>query len=149
LSVPHIAVVVIITSKEHLAGLGEGDRCNTTQNLVIRILIELHIGADVEETARAVVGAGSEGVAIREESDTVDVGFVASEGLDASFLCAMISQFGGGVARTGDEIILGITDGDAHHITLMVIEDGFRSFAFDVPQDTGGITRRGDDFIVM
>jgi len=150
LSIPDVAVEIVITSKEEFATLGEAARRNTAQNLIVGILVDLVVGTDVEQTARRVVGTGDESVAIGEELHGVDVGLVASEGLDAGSLVVVgthIPELTGGVARTGDKGV--VVHRNAHHITSVVVEDGLGSLGLDVPQDTSGITRRGQNLIIL
>jgi hypothetical protein len=49
LSVPNVAIVIIITCEQHFSCFGEGHWGDTTQNLVIAILVELRIGANIEQ----------------------------------------------------------------------------------------------------
>jgi len=53
--VPGVAIVIIITSKEEFAGLGESNRGDATQNLVVAVLVDLTRGADIEEAAGGII----------------------------------------------------------------------------------------------
>lgn len=82
--------------------------------------IELAVGADIEQPAGGVVGAGDERVAIREELDGVDIGFVASKGLDC-LTGPNIPEFCESIAGTGDEgVLVGRVQADAHDVSKMI-----------------------------
>lgn len=52
-----------------------------------------------------VIRVSDEGVVVREELDSVDVGFVGSKGLD-SFFSVDILEFGESIVSIGDEGVL-------------------------------------------
>jgi len=66
--IPDIAGPVVVAAKQDTARHGECDARDSTQDIVVGEGVELAIGADVEESAGGVVGASSEGVAVREEA---------------------------------------------------------------------------------
>ena len=66
--IPNIARPIIISTKQDAPGDGEGNRGDTTKDIIVRECVQLSIGPDIEEPARGIVGAGGEGVAIWEES---------------------------------------------------------------------------------
>lgn len=74
------------------------DRRDAAENLVVRVLLHLLIGAEVEEAARRVVRAGRERLAVGEEVDGVDVRLVAGERVRA-LLAICVPHLGGRVAR--------------------------------------------------
>ena len=67
--IPDIAGPVIITTKQNTARNRESDGGNTAQNIVVREGVEFAGRTDIEETARCVVRAGGEGVAVGEEPE--------------------------------------------------------------------------------
>lgn len=66
-SIPDVAVVVVVAGKEETARDREGDRGDTAEDVVVRVLVELAVGAQVKETARGIVRTSAKGVAVREE----------------------------------------------------------------------------------
>jgi len=145
LSVPSVTIVVIIASKQKLASLGEGHAGNAAEDLVVGVLVDLSVGADIEETAGRVIRAGADSIAIGEELNGVDIRFVAVEGLDTRLVDTMIPQLGGGITRTRHKLTLGVHHGNAHDITGVIGEDALGSLGFNVPQYTSGVARGGDD----
>lgn len=100
--IPHIAIAIIIPGKEQSARDAESDRRDTAQDIIVRVLVHLAICAHVEEAARGVVRARGEGIAVREELDSVDIAFVACEGLYC-FAGTDVPDLGHGVACARDE----------------------------------------------
>ena len=112
-------------------------------------MIQFPVGSNVEETARGVVGAGAEGVAVREELDGVDVRLVAGEGLD-SLAGADVPQLGKGVAGAGNEdVLVRRVDADAHDVAEVVGELGHARARVDVPEHAGHVARRRQDAAVV
>ena len=66
--IPNIAGPVVVSSEENTSGDGEGDGCDTAKNVVVRERVELTVSTDIEKTARRVIGAGGESVAVGEET---------------------------------------------------------------------------------
>lgn len=66
--IPNIARPIVISTKQDAPRDGEGNRGDTTKDIIVRECVQLSIGPDIEEPARGIVGAGGEGVAIWEES---------------------------------------------------------------------------------
>ena len=66
--VPDIAVVVVVPGKQEATREGEGDRGDTTGDILVAIGDELTVGPEVEELAGRVVGTRREGVTVGEES---------------------------------------------------------------------------------
>ena len=66
--VPHVAVEVVVPGKEHPSRDRERDRCDAAQDIVVHVLVQLAVGAQVEQSTRRVVGTGRERVSVREES---------------------------------------------------------------------------------
>ena len=67
-SVPHVAVEIVVAGKEQATGHGEGNGRDAAEDVVVGILVQLAVGAEVKQSARSVVGTRSEGIAVREES---------------------------------------------------------------------------------
>jgi len=146
--VPNVATVVIITGKQKSTTEGKGKRGNTAEDRFVGVLNQFLVSSDVKKSARSVVRASTESVAVREKVDCVDVRFMALESLKA-FGGSDIPQFGSCIAGTGNKCILVLgVDGDAHNITIMVAELGDLRSSFDIPQNTGHISRTGDDLLV-
>ena len=145
--IPDDAVEVIVTGEEEAARGGEGDGADTAEDALVGVGHELTVGTDIEETAGGIVGAGTEGVAVGEEVDGVDIALVALEGL-----CALVGTdipvLGGGVASARDEGVLVGRDGDAHHVAAVVLELGDLGAGLDIPEDAGHITGAGEDLLV-
>lgn len=113
------------------------------------VKVQFPIGADVEQAASGVVRASDERVAVREELDGVDVGFVASKGLD-SLAGSNIPQLGKSITSTRDECVLvcGV-EADAHDIAQVVGEfDDFLA-RLNVPFHARHVTRRSQDAAVV
>lgn len=144
-SIPDIARVVIITGEQVLARLGEGDRSDTAEDTLACITIDLAIRTDIEQTARRVIGTSTERVSIREELDAVDIGLVTLEGLDATLCRSVIPELCSCIARTRDKYTILICKRNRHHITSVIVEDASWHLCLHVPEDTGAITRRGDN----
>ena len=79
---------------------------------------------------------------IREELDGVDVGLVASEGLD-SLTSTNIPELGESIASTRDEsVLVGRVKADAHDVSEMVGELSDLLASLNIPLHTGHVTRR-------
>ena len=65
--VPHVGVVVVVAGKQNAARRREADGRDAAEDVVVRVLVELAVGTQVEQTARCIVRARREGVAVREE----------------------------------------------------------------------------------
>ena len=107
-----------------------------------RVLVDLTISTDIEETARGIIGAGAESVSIWEELNGVDVGLVTGKCLH-SFTSPNIPQFGKSVASAGDEdvILVSGVDADAHDVSKMVGELGNFGPGLNIPQHAGHVPR--------
>lgn len=66
-SIPNIARPVIVSAKQDASGDGEGNRSDTTKNIIVRERIQLPVSPDIKEPARGIVGASGESIAVREE----------------------------------------------------------------------------------
>ena len=66
--VPDVARPVVVTAEKDAAGDRERDRSDTAKDVVVREGVELTVGANVEETARRVIGTRREGIPVREEA---------------------------------------------------------------------------------
>lgn len=66
--VPDVAVEVVIAGKEQSTRDGEADRGDAAQDVVVRVLVQFAVGAEVKQPARGVVGTGRKGIAAREEA---------------------------------------------------------------------------------
>lgn len=110
----------------------------------------MFVGADIEESAGRVIRTSTEGITVGKEADTVDVRFVAGECLDAvlALSLSVIPQLGSGVARTRDKVVTLVINGYTHNVTGVVVEDSFGCLGLNVPENTCGVTRGGDDLIV-
>ena len=65
--IPDITVEVIIPSKEEAATLGEGNRCDTTDNVVMGVGHELLVCTEVKESACGIIRTSGKGISTREE----------------------------------------------------------------------------------
>ena len=66
--IPDVARPIIVTTEEDTTRDGECDGCDTAKDVVVREGVELTVGANVEETARRVIGTRREGIPVREEA---------------------------------------------------------------------------------
>ena len=67
--VPYIAVEVVVTGKEQTTADGEGDGGDTAEDVVMGVLVQFAVSAEVEEAAGGVVGSSTESVTVGEESE--------------------------------------------------------------------------------
>lgn len=81
--IPDVAVEVVIASEQQPATAREGNRGDAADDVVVGIHEELLVSPQVKEAARGIIGARGEGIAVGEESHSIDVRFVANEGLSA------------------------------------------------------------------
>lgn len=150
LCVPGIAIVVIIPCEDDLPGLGESDGSDPAHDLVIPVTVQLEIGSDIEQTTAGIIRTCHEGIPVRKELYTVDIGFMTRESLHTVLrsLCPVIPELRRRITAPGHEVVLGIEDRDTHDIVLMIREDGFRLSGLHIPEDAGGITAGGQDLII-
>lgn len=115
-----------------------------------RVLIDLTISTDVEETARCIVGAGAESVSIGEELYGIDVGLVTGKGLH-SLTGPDIPQFGESVTGARDEnvVLVSWIDAYAHNVSKVVGELGNLRSSLDIPQHTGHVPRGCQDAAIV
>lgn len=66
--VPDIAGPIVVATEQHTTGDGEGDRCDTTKNVVVCEGVQFSVGSDIEKSARSIIGTRSEGIAVGEEA---------------------------------------------------------------------------------
>ena len=66
-SVPDIAVEVVVSTEQQSTALGERYRRDSTDDVVVRVHSDLLVGADVEQSARCVVGTSRERKPARKE----------------------------------------------------------------------------------
>jgi len=122
--VPDDSVVVVVAGKEEFARLRKGDRGDSTQNPIRSVLVDLAVRANIEETARRVVGSSSEGISVWEHLDTVDIGFVVLESLDGGVgVGAVVPELGGCVARTRYEARSLLEDRNTHDISTVIVKN--------------------------
>ena len=67
-SVPNVARPIIITAKKDATRNRKRDRCDTTENVVMRERVQLAVSADIEQPTGGVIRPGGEGIAVREET---------------------------------------------------------------------------------
>lgn len=88
-------------------------------------------------------------MAVREELDGVDVGLVASKGLDG-LASANIPELSKGIASTGDEgILVGRVETDAHDVAKVIGKLCDALASLDIPFDTGHVARRCEDAAII
>lgn len=107
--------------------------------------VEFTVCPDVEQSAGRVVGAGDEGVAVREKLDGIDVGFVTGKCLHG-LAGTNIPKLGESVAGAGNEGVgVGGVEADAHDISKVVGEISNFLAGLDVPLNASHVTRGGED----
>ena len=84
--IPDITVEVVIPSEEEAATLGEGNRCNTTDNVVMGVGHELLVCAEVKQPACSIVRASGKGIAIGEELERKVKTYVSTKAWDTGQL---------------------------------------------------------------
>jgi hypothetical protein len=67
--VPHVALVVVVATKQITTRDRESNGSDTTTNRVVFVHCHLFISTCVEQAARSVVGTSGEGVAIGEVTE--------------------------------------------------------------------------------
>lgn len=113
------------------------------------IEVQFTIGTDIKQSAGGIVGSSDERVAIGEELDGVDVGFVAGKSLDR-LPGTNIPELGERVAGTGNKgVLVGGIQADAHDIAEMVGKLGDLLARLNVPFHAGHVTGRGEDAAVV
>lgn len=148
-SIPDLALEVIVTSEQKSTRNGECDGGDTANGLANGVALQLSVGADVEKTARSVVGTSTKSVSVGEELDGVDVRVVSSEGLNA-LLLSNIPELGESIASTGNElIVVERVDAQAHNVAEMVGKFLQLLAGLNIPEHTGHVTRRCQDATVV
>lgn len=113
------------------------------------IALQFSIGANIEKTARSIVGTSTKGVSVGEELDGVDVRVVSGEGLN-TLLLSNVPKLCEGVAGTRNElIVVERVNAQAHNIAEMVGEFLQLLASLDIPEHTGHVTRRCQDAAVV
>lgn len=121
------------------------DPARSSEASSYRVALQLAVGTNIKQTAGCVVGTGTEGIAVGEVLDGVDVRVMCCESLDA-LLLADIPELGEGVAGTGHElVVVERVDGQTHDIAEVVgkLVD-FRA-RLKIPQNASHISRGGKD----
>ena len=67
-SIPDVACPVIVAAEEDATRDRERHRCDTAQDVVMRVRVQLAVRADIKQAARSIVRARGESVAVGEES---------------------------------------------------------------------------------
>ena len=65
--VPHIAIVIVVSSKEDSTRDGKGDRGDTAKDIIMAEMVEFPVGTEVEELASRIVGSCCKGFTVGEE----------------------------------------------------------------------------------
>lgn len=65
--IPDVAVEVIVAGEEEPTALAEGDRCDTTDDVIVAVHGQLLVGAHVEQSTCRVVATRRERPTIREK----------------------------------------------------------------------------------
>ena len=102
--IPNTHLAIIITGKQVTTRLREGDRGNTTQNLLIVTASHLTARTNREETASSIIRSGTNKVTVGEESDRVDIRLMTTEGLLA-LARVDVPDLDLGVTGTGDKVV--------------------------------------------
>ena len=66
--IPNIARPIIVSTKQDTPRDREGNRSDTTKNIIMCERIQFPISPDIKEPARGIIGAGGKSVTIREKS---------------------------------------------------------------------------------
>ena len=66
--IPDVARPIIVATEKDTTRDGECDGCDTAKDVVVRERVELTVSTYIEKTARRVIGAGGESVAVGEET---------------------------------------------------------------------------------
>ena len=67
--VPHVALVIVVATKQVATRDREGNGSDTTTNLVVLVDSHLFISASVEQAARSVIRASSKSVTVGEVTE--------------------------------------------------------------------------------
>lgn len=110
---------------------------------------QLPVGPDVEKSTRGIIRPRAEGVSVWEKLDGIDIGLVASEGLDC-LAGPHVPQFCESIAGSRDKHIRvrGIY-ADAHDIAQVVCKLGDFGARLNIPEHASHIPRGSDDFSVV
>lgn len=66
-SIPYVTIVVVIAGKEEPAREREGDGGDAAEDVVVDVAVKLPVGSNVKETARGIIRASRECIAVRKE----------------------------------------------------------------------------------
>lgn len=146
--IPHVAVKVVVAGEQQAAALGEGHGGYAADDVVVGVDHELLVGTQVKEAAGGVIGAGGKSVAIREETNGIDVRLVAGEGLSAHAFTD-VPEFSRSVAGTGHKQPGVWSQREAHDITGVAGESGRLLTGLYVPESTGGVARTCNNLVVI
>ena len=112
------------------------------------VCLQFAVGTDIKQTARRVVRASTECVAVREELDGVDVGVVGGKCLD-TLLLTDVPQLSESIASTRDElVVVERVYAQAHDIAQVVCEFVHLGAGFQVPEHTGHVARGCEDALI-
>lgn len=146
--IPDVAVEVIVPREEEAPTLGEGDGGDPTYDVVVGVNHELLIRTKVEQPAGGIIRASGKRIAIWKETDGIDVRLVASEGLPAHPF-SHIPEFSGSITSTGHKQPGVRSEREAHDVPGVSRERGRLLTRLNVPQSTGGVSRAGNNLIVV
>jgi len=146
--IPHVAVEIVVSSEQVATADGERDGGDAAEDVVVCVLHELAISADVEQAARCVVGARPECQPIGEVLYSIDIGFVPSKCLHA-FARSEIPELGRCIASPRNEVVLIWGDRHTHNIAIVVREFCELCSLFNVPQDARHITTASNNLAVV
>ena len=109
------------------------------------IALKLSIRTDIEESARGIVRARAESVAVREELDSVDIRVMGRKRL-AAFLLPNIPELSKRIASSRDElVVVERIYAQTHHIAEMVRELRNLLARLNIPQHASHISGGGED----
>lgn len=78
---------------------------DAAEDVVVGVLIQLAVSAEVKKTARSVIRTSSESLTVGEELDSVDIGLVSNERLHA-LAGSDIPHLRGGITSSRHEDLL-------------------------------------------
>jgi len=148
-SIPDVAIEVVVTGKKETPTNRESNGGDPAENIVVGVLHELPVRSYIEEPARGVVRTSTESHAVGEELNSIDVGLVALERLDA-LPVSKIPQFRGSITSARDKgVLIRRIDRDAHNVAVVVAKLGNFGARLYIPENASHIPGAGDDLPVV
>ena len=111
--------------------------------------MQLPVGADIEKTARCIIGAGADGISVGKELHSIDVRVVGGEGLSAALLSDIPDLCEGVTSSRNKHVVVDGIDAQAHDIAQVIGKIMNLGPGVNIPEHASHVARRSENTTVI